>query len=102
MFQFSDPPSAFWNGINWGTEVLAFRGPIPKWYNSISLDIGASLFKIGGHGYTTKQAALNSTEGKRGVVSLKAGEVVTLIVGDGKPWYNDNIGEIDLDIYIVP
>jgi len=101
IFQYSAPSSAFWNGESWATGVLAFRGFVPNWHDSINLNNDAALFRMGNYGYPTKQIAIDAVRGQRSMVSLKAGEVITLIVGDGKPWYEDNTGEIILDVYVL-
>jgi hypothetical protein len=101
IFQYSDSTSVVWNGVRWVTEVLAFRGAVPQWGNGVSLNYDTALFKIGGHEYTTKQSAIDSTKGKRGMIQLNIGELITLVVSDGRPWYVDNTGEIVLDVYAL-
>jgi hypothetical protein len=85
----------------WSTEVVAFNG-ITALFNGQAMETDKALFRIGARGYTSQEAAEKDSVGVKAYVSLQAGEEITLVVLDGRTDYDDNSGNITLDIYFAP
>jgi hypothetical protein len=100
-FQYSEPGSAIWTGVDWSTFFLAFPGAVPKWLNSDDISGDSALFELGKSGYTTKERAIDATRGKRAILELRRGDVITFVIGDRKTDYGDNVGELVLYIYAL-
>jgi formylglycine-generating enzyme required for sulfatase activity len=102
VFQYSEPLSAYALGNSeWATEVLAFPGAVPQWKDDLTLNYETALFRLGEHGYKTRQLALDSIRSTKRTIELGAGEVIALVAADSKPWYSDNTGSIVLDVYVL-
>jgi len=101
-FEYSPNTSAFWNGANWANQLVVFKGNTPEWANSYNLNYDTALFALGSSGYESKELAIDGTRNQKGVAFLNAGDFITLIVGDERYTYSDNIGDITIDIIFEP
>jgi hypothetical protein len=84
--------------------VLAFLGQKALWVGE-DINAPAAIFylpPVEYRKYPSEQAAETVARGTEAMVRLKSGEVVTIVVGDFRSAYDDNKGNIVLDVYFIP
>lgn len=101
VFRYRGAESVFWNGINWDTVVVGYLGSSVLWADDSNLNHEAAMFEMGNYGYNTKESAIDATNGQEARVSLNEGDDITLVAGDLKFAYSDNVGDIELEILFV-
>jgi len=101
VFRYADSAYSFCPGCEWSTEVNGFRGEKVQW-NANSLNYDAALFTMNNGAYPSSQAAINAARSDQTSISLHAGDFITLVLGDGKTYYEDNSGEVVLDVLFTP
>ena len=99
IFKYTDTAATNYSGC-WVTAVLGYLGPVPRWDNENNLDSDKALFEIGTSVCSsTKDAAIQRTQGQIATIQLNKDDVITLVEGDSH--HADNIGSIILDVYFV-
>jgi hypothetical protein len=81
--------------------VVAFRGTKVQWVGR-DLNFPNALFSLGeaNIGWTLEEAETQEV-GRRASVNLNQNERMTLVAGDWRDAYDDNTGEITLNVYFV-
>jgi len=104
IFKYSDSAYSVGIGYGWLTKVYGFSGSAVLWSKNNDLIDGAALFIIDSKewAYKLRQEAIKATKDIKANVWLNKGDWVTLVVQDGKLDYEDNTGEVVLDVFFIP
>jgi hypothetical protein len=84
----------------WEASVVGFSGEQPEIGSDGIINLEASLFMLSSVHHATKQEAIQAILGQEATLNLNAGEIITLVYSD--VFYDDNAGDISLNIYYIP